>query len=76
VSTAYEEFLGQKVAFEKSYGFHVNPFELHAVLKPHQREIVAVGDHGRAAGDLRQVRSWQVGDAAGDPPPDPDQTGR
>jgi hypothetical protein len=41
VSTAYEEFLGQKVAFEKSYGFHVNPFELHAVLKPHQREIVA-----------------------------------
>lgn len=37
----YEEFLGQKVAFEKSYGFRVNPFELHPVLKPHQRDIVA-----------------------------------
>ncbi len=39
--TDYEEFLGEKVAFEKSYGFHVNPFELHSVLKPHQRDIVA-----------------------------------
>lgn len=37
----YEEFLGQKVAFEKSFGFRVNPFELHSVLKPHQRDIVA-----------------------------------
>lgn len=36
----YEEFLGEKVAFEKSFGFHVNPFELHTVLKPHQRDIV------------------------------------
>jgi hypothetical protein len=36
----YEEFLGEKVAFEKSFGFHVNPFELHPVLKPHQRDIV------------------------------------
>lgn len=36
----YEEFLGEKVAFEKSFGFRVNPFELHSILKPHQRDIV------------------------------------
>lgn len=36
----YEEFLGQKVAFEKAYGFRVNPYDLHAILKPHQRDIV------------------------------------
>ncbi|WP_349862612.1 DNA methyltransferase [Leifsonia sp. WHRI 6310E] len=37
----YEAFLGDKVAFEKSYGFQVNPLELHSVLKPHQRDVVA-----------------------------------
>lgn len=36
----YEQFLGQKVAFEKAYGFRVNPYDLHPILKPHQRDIV------------------------------------
>jgi hypothetical protein len=36
----YEEFLGQKVAFERSFGFKVNPFDIHPILLPHQRDIV------------------------------------
>jgi len=36
----YEEFLKEKVAFDRSFGFHVNPWDLHPVLKPHQAALV------------------------------------
>jgi hypothetical protein len=36
----YEAFLGNKVAFERSFGFKVNPFDIHPILLPHQRDIV------------------------------------
>ena len=36
----YEEFLREKVAFDKSFGFHVHADDLAPVLLPHQRDIV------------------------------------
>ncbi len=36
----HEEFLREKVAFDRSFGFPVNPDDLHQVLLPHQRDIV------------------------------------
>ena len=38
--TAYEEFLRGKVAFDRAFGFDVDPDEIHPLLKPHQRDIV------------------------------------
>lgn len=38
--TAYEEFLRGKVAFDRTFGFDVDPDEIHPLLKPHQRDIV------------------------------------
>ncbi len=36
---AYAEFLREKVNFDRSYGFDVDPADLSSVLKPHQRDI-------------------------------------
>lgn len=36
----YEEFVKEKVNFEKSYGHPVEDSEIHPVLLPHQRDIV------------------------------------
>lgn len=36
----YEEFIREKVAFDKSFGFPVHDDDLSPVLKPHQRDIV------------------------------------
>ena len=38
--TTYEEFLAAKVNFERSFGFEIDPGDLHPVLMPHQRDIV------------------------------------
>lgn len=37
----YADFLKDKVDFEKSFGFSIDPSEIHPILKPHQRAIVA-----------------------------------
>lgn len=37
---AYEEFLQQKVAFDRQFGFDIPDNEIHPILKPHQRAIV------------------------------------
>lgn len=39
-STTYDEFLRDKVAFDRTFGFEVNDDEISPVLKPHQRDIV------------------------------------
>lgn len=36
----YEEFIAQKVNFDESFGFDIDPSEIHPILKPHQRDIV------------------------------------
>lgn len=36
----HDEFLREKVAFDKSFGFPVHDDDLDPVLKPHQRDIV------------------------------------
>ncbi|MFJ3393925.1 DNA methyltransferase [Leifsonia aquatica] len=36
----YEQFIAEKVAFERSFGFDVDPADLAPVLLPHQRDIV------------------------------------
>ncbi|MFF1633948.1 DNA methyltransferase [Leifsonia sp. NPDC058248] len=38
---AYEQFLREKVAFDRSFGFEVAPADIHSALLPHQRDIVA-----------------------------------
>lgn len=40
MTLTYEEFLREKVNFNKSYGFEVDPAEINPILKPHQRDIV------------------------------------
>lgn len=40
VLAEYETFLGQKVAFDHSYGFEVADRDVSRALKPHQRDIV------------------------------------
>ena len=37
----YEEFLAEKVNFNRTYGFDLDPELIHPILKPHQRDIVA-----------------------------------
>lgn len=37
---SHEEFLREKVAFDRSFGFPVHSDDLHQVLLPHQRDIV------------------------------------
>lgn len=39
-TTTHDEFLRQKVAFDRSFGFPVHEDDLHQVLLPHQRDIV------------------------------------
>ena len=39
-AVAYEEFLKEKVSFERAFGFDVDDAALSPVLKPHQRAIV------------------------------------
>lgn len=39
-TTTYREFIEQKVNFDKTYGHHINPEDIHPILKPHQRDIV------------------------------------
>lgn len=39
-TTTHDEFLRQKVAFDRSFGFAVHEDDLHPVLLPHQRDIV------------------------------------
>ncbi|HEU5223465.1 MAG TPA: DNA methyltransferase [Candidatus Lumbricidophila sp.] len=36
----YDEFLKEKVAFDRRFGFEVEPWEVHPSLKPHQNDIV------------------------------------
>ncbi|QWT24964.1 hypothetical protein KPL76_06295 [Subtercola sp. PAMC28395] len=36
----YADFLREKVAFDKSFGFEIDPAEVNPMLKPHQRDIV------------------------------------
>ena len=36
----YDEFLREKVNFNKAYGFDIAANEVHPILKPHQRDIV------------------------------------
>ncbi len=38
---SYEDFLRQKVAFDRTFGFDVDDADIHSILKPHQRAIVA-----------------------------------
>ncbi len=38
--TSYTEFLRQKVAFDRTFGFDVDDADIHPILKPHQRAIV------------------------------------
>ncbi|MFB9283137.1 DNA methyltransferase [Pseudoclavibacter helvolus] len=38
--STYEEFIREKVTFDRSFGFDVDASELSSVLKPHQRDIV------------------------------------
>ena len=40
LTTTYREFIEQKVNFDKTYGHHINPEDIHPILKPHQRDIV------------------------------------
>lgn len=35
----YEEFIREKVAFDRSFGFEVDDADLSPVLLPHQREL-------------------------------------
>ena len=37
----YEAFLREKVAFDRSFGFEVDDADIHPILLPHQRAIVA-----------------------------------
>jgi hypothetical protein len=37
---AYDAFLREKVAFDRSFGFDIDPAEVNPMLKPHQRDIV------------------------------------
>jgi hypothetical protein len=39
-TTPYEEFIREKVAFDRSFGFKVHADDISKVLKPHQRAIV------------------------------------
>lgn len=39
-TTTYREFIEQKVNFDKTYGHHIDPEDIHPILKPHQRDIV------------------------------------
>ena len=39
-TTTYREFIEQKVNLDKTYGHHINPEDIHPILKPHQRDIV------------------------------------
>ncbi len=36
----YQEFIEQKVNFDQSFGFDIDPADIHPILKPHQRDIV------------------------------------
>lgn len=40
MQSTYEEFLRQKVNFDSSCGFEIDPSEINPILKPHQRAIV------------------------------------
>lgn len=40
LTTTYREFIEQKVNFDKTYGHHIDPEDIHPILKPHQRDIV------------------------------------
>lgn len=39
-TTTYQQFIEQKVNFDKTYGHHINQDQIHPILKPHQRDIV------------------------------------
>jgi hypothetical protein len=39
-SLTYEDFLREKVAFDRSFGFEVDDSAINPLLKPHQRDIV------------------------------------
>lgn len=45
-SLSYEDFLRQKVAFDRSFGFEVADSQINQLLKPHQRDIVKWAVHG------------------------------
>jgi hypothetical protein len=59
----YEEFLGQKVAFERSFGFKVNPFDIHPILLPHQRDIVQWAVQGGRRGRAVELNPTSYRDA-------------
>lgn len=41
VTETYGEFLARKATFDASYGHEIDPAEVHPILKPHQRDLVA-----------------------------------
>lgn len=47
----YEDFIKDKVAFDRSFGFQIDHDDLSPVLKPHQRDIV----HWAVAGGRRAI---------------------
>ena len=38
--TAYEDFITEKVNFDRSFGFDIEDSDINPILKPHQRDIV------------------------------------
>lgn len=40
VTTTYAEFVAAKADFTRTYGFHVDPADIHPALMPHQRDLV------------------------------------
>lgn len=49
-TTAYEQFLRNKIALAQESGFEVADEEIHPLLKPHQREAVK---NAQGVGTLR-----------------------
>ena len=47
---AYEDFLRRKIRASEGYGLPCSPSECHAILKPHQRDIVAWAVRGGRRG--------------------------
>lgn len=43
---SYAEFVARKVTFGQTYGHTIDPADVHPLLKPHQRDIVAWAVHG------------------------------
>lgn len=37
----YEEFVARKITFDQKYGHQIEPADVHQLLKPHQRDLVA-----------------------------------